>query len=218
MFFIYNNSSTSDIQSSTSTLVDNIPLISARGDDSRQNQNDQDDDIISEEVRPLPIDCTMDVRMQALHALLQDHTYVQMPKKLMETAAAAASTDSTKHEQQPPPVLPAEIPSNVLAAKTSTVGNHAAFHSEGTLKFGPSQTVSTPVPSIAAPNQTIISSELTASVLTPDSSALLKAKPHTASIPTSANLIGDAETSTSIVKINATTSNTPFPFGISSTG
>lgn len=193
-------------------------MISARGDDSRQHQNDQDDDIISEEVRPLPIDCTMDVRMQALHALLQDHTYVQMPKKLMEAAAAAASTDSTKHEQQPSPALPVEIPSNVLPAKNSTGGNHAAFHSEGTLKFGPAQTVSIPVPPITAPNPTIISSEPTTSASAPDSSALLKAKLHTASVPTIANLIGDSEISASVVKINATTSNTPFSYGIASTG
>lgn len=38
-----------------------------------------DDDIIGEEVRPKPIDSSMDSRMQALHALLQDHTYVQWP-------------------------------------------------------------------------------------------------------------------------------------------
>lgn len=38
-----------------------------------------DDDIIGEEVRPKPIDGSMDLRMQALHALLQDHTYVRWP-------------------------------------------------------------------------------------------------------------------------------------------
>lgn len=86
--------STSDIQSTTSTFVDNIPLISARTDDASGYQqhggtNDQDDDIIGEEVRPLPIDSSMDSRMRALHALLQDHTYVQLPKK---TAAAATSS------------------------------------------------------------------------------------------------------------------------------
>lgn len=71
--------STSDIQSTTSTFVDNIPLVSARGDESYSNTNDLDDDIIGEEVRPKPIDSSMDSKMQALHALLQDHTYVQWP-------------------------------------------------------------------------------------------------------------------------------------------
>lgn len=70
---------TSDIQSTTSTFVDNIPLVSTRGDDSYSNANDLDDDIIGEEVRPKPIDSSMDAKMQALHALLQDHTYVQWP-------------------------------------------------------------------------------------------------------------------------------------------
>lgn len=71
--------STSDIQSTTSTFVDNIPLVSTRGDESYSNANDLDDDIIGEEVRPKPIDSSMDSKMQALHALLQDHTYVQWP-------------------------------------------------------------------------------------------------------------------------------------------
>lgn len=70
---------TSDIQSTTSTFVDNIPLVSTRGDESYSNANDLDDDIIGEEVRPKPIDSSMDAKMQALHALLQDHTYVQWP-------------------------------------------------------------------------------------------------------------------------------------------
>lgn len=84
---------TSDIQSTTSTFVDNIPLVSARGDDHyNSNANDQDDDIIGEEVRPLPIDSSMDARMRALHTLLQDHTYVQMPKKSPIPALSAIST------------------------------------------------------------------------------------------------------------------------------
>lgn len=74
--------STSDIQTTTSTSVDNIPLVSARGEEGYTNANDMDDDIIGEEVRPKPIDSTMDVRMQALHALLQDHTYVQWPVRI----------------------------------------------------------------------------------------------------------------------------------------
>lgn len=77
--FFHLNCSTSDIQTTTSTFVDNIPLVSARGEESYSNTNDMDDDIIGEEVRPKPIDSSMDVRMQALHALLQDHTYVQWP-------------------------------------------------------------------------------------------------------------------------------------------
>lgn len=69
-------------------------MISTRGDD-QPNQNDQEDDIIGEEVRPLPIDGTMDIRMQALHALLQDHTYVQMPKKVSTITTATSVTVST---------------------------------------------------------------------------------------------------------------------------
>lgn len=54
------------------------------------NANDQDDDIIGEEVRPLPIDSSMDKRMQALHALLQDHTYVSIPKKSTSTITSGS--------------------------------------------------------------------------------------------------------------------------------
>lgn len=66
--------------------MDNIPLVSARTDDLANSQhqggaNDQDDELIGEEVRPLPIDRSMDARLQALHAILQDHTYVLLPKK-----------------------------------------------------------------------------------------------------------------------------------------
>lgn len=61
-------------------------------DDHQLNQNDQEDDIIGEEVRPSPIDTTLDVRLQALHALLQDHTYVQMPKQLSTITATISST------------------------------------------------------------------------------------------------------------------------------
>lgn len=53
--------------------------MSARGDENYSNANDLDDDIIGEEVRPKPIDSSLDMRIQALHALLQDHTYVQWP-------------------------------------------------------------------------------------------------------------------------------------------
>lgn len=72
--------STSDVQSTTSTFSDNIPvpLIAAHIDDSQANSNDQDEDIIGEEVRPLPIDSSMDARTRALQAFLQDHTYVQI--------------------------------------------------------------------------------------------------------------------------------------------
>lgn len=81
MFCLHAFCSTSDIQSTTSTFFDNIPvpLVSARGDESHLTLNEQDDDIIGEEVRPTPIDSSMDAKMRALHALLQDHTYVQRP-------------------------------------------------------------------------------------------------------------------------------------------
>lgn len=71
--------STSDIQSTTSPFAANIPvpLITTRVEDYQGNANDNDDDIIGEEVRPLPIDGSMDARSRALQALLQDHTYVQ---------------------------------------------------------------------------------------------------------------------------------------------
>lgn len=106
--------STSDIQSTTSTFVDNIPLISARTDEaSGYQQHGQDDDIIGEEVRPLPIDSSMDSRMRALHALLQDHTYVQLPKK-----AATATT-------APSPNVPAVTVNNV--AEPSLAGERPSF-------------------------------------------------------------------------------------------
>lgn len=41
----------------------------------------------------MPIDSSMDSRMRALHALLQDHTYVQLPKK--NATATAAPTPVT---------------------------------------------------------------------------------------------------------------------------
>lgn len=71
--------STSDIQSTSTTFSDNIPvpLIPTRVEDYQANANDQDDDIIGEEVRPLPIDSSVDSRTRALQAFLQDHTYVQ---------------------------------------------------------------------------------------------------------------------------------------------
>ncbi|XP_031630526.1 inactive histone-lysine N-methyltransferase 2E isoform X2 [Contarinia nasturtii] len=92
---------TSDIQSTTSTFVDNIPLVSARGDESYSNSNDMEDDIIGEEVRPKPIDASMDSRMRALHALLQDHTYVQWPAEkqaqLTATNTSITSNNNSVH-------------------------------------------------------------------------------------------------------------------------
>lgn len=86
--------STSDIQSTTSTFVDNIPLISARTDESTGYQSHQDEDIIGEEVRPLPIDSSMDAQMRALHALLQDHTYVQLLKISIATTTPTTVTSN----------------------------------------------------------------------------------------------------------------------------
>lgn len=99
-FLFSSTFSTSDIQSTTPTYIDNIPLISTRVDDSiqykqyYQNENEQDDDIIGEEVRPAPIDSTMDAQMQALHALRQDHTYVQLTEMLdtSESTSIAGAT------------------------------------------------------------------------------------------------------------------------------
>lgn len=53
-----------------------MPLLPTRVEDYQSNANDQDDDIIGEEVRPLPIDSSVDARTRALQAFLQDHTYV----------------------------------------------------------------------------------------------------------------------------------------------
>lgn len=77
-------SSTCDIQSSTTTFIDNIPLISTRSDTSSYHQQtDQDDDIIGEEVRPAPV-TTMDERFRTLHVVLQDHSYsyLQLPERI----------------------------------------------------------------------------------------------------------------------------------------
>lgn len=46
-------------------------------EDYQANTNETDDDIIGEEVRPQPIDISLDGRSRALQALLLDHTYVQ---------------------------------------------------------------------------------------------------------------------------------------------
>lgn len=54
-------------------------------EDYQANANDNDDDIIGEEVRPLPIDISMDGRSRALQAILLDHTYVQNTVSLEHT-------------------------------------------------------------------------------------------------------------------------------------
>lgn len=183
--------STSDIQSTTSTFIDNIPLISTRGDDSiqyqqhQQNQNDQDDDIIGEEVRPSPIDSTMDVRMQALHALLQDHTYVQMPNKLTVVAAAAAaaaaanpqttSASSTLTVINTPTVSPAVVPNGTVSKATTELSSG--------LSFAASQTIA----SVAAGAGTI-------------------------------SAIGVSTAVPNIIKHNATGPNISFPYGIGNMG
>lgn len=98
-------------------------MISTRTDDAsgyqqHGNANDQDDDIIGEEVRPLPIDSSMDSRMRALHALLQDHTYVQWPKKAAMTATVSVTNVSSVAVNN----VPLSIPSNIMpptAGKTT---------------------------------------------------------------------------------------------------
>ena len=76
--------STCDIQSSTTTFIDNIPLISTRGDSSScQQHHEQDDDIIGEEVRPQPPPVNhFDSRSELLYSVLQDHTYALQQQQL----------------------------------------------------------------------------------------------------------------------------------------
>lgn len=103
-------SSTCDIQSSTTTFIDNIPLPTRSDTTSYHRQTDQDDDIIGEEVRPTPV-TTMDERLRTLHAVLQDHSYsyLQPPKRT--------------EIDPPPPVVAAQqpTPSQLLQSNVDSV-------------------------------------------------------------------------------------------------
>lgn len=100
-------------------------MISTRVDDSIQykqycqNDNEQDDDIIGEEVRPTPIDSTMDAQMQALHALLLDHTYVQLP----DTVDASGTTSNAGSTNLPSssPAATAILPQSSASASGITL-------------------------------------------------------------------------------------------------
>lgn len=95
--------STCDIQSSTTTFIDNIPLISTRGDStSYQQPLDHDDDIIGEEVRPSPVN-TLDTRLQSVYAILNDHTY-SVPQKLSPTPPPAVTVASASAVCQLQPI------------------------------------------------------------------------------------------------------------------
>lgn len=67
--FFHLNCSNSDLQTTTSTFVDNVPLILERSKEGSSSTYviDTDDDCIGEVVRPKPIDSSMDARIQALH-------------------------------------------------------------------------------------------------------------------------------------------------------
>lgn len=59
------------------------------------SSNSNDDDIIGEEIRPLLVE-THDIRLQILHAVLLDHTYVnRMPLELPTTFAVQQTPTST---------------------------------------------------------------------------------------------------------------------------
>lgn len=84
--------------------------------------NEQDEDIIGEEVRPSPIEFSIDSNMRALHALLQDHTYSHMPKQLADTTITLSNMPAT---QQMAPEITAV---NVLSPQTTSIVNdHSAI-------------------------------------------------------------------------------------------
>lgn len=91
-------SSTCDVQSSTTTFIDNIPLTSTRNDPSSYQQHtDQDDDIIGEEIRPTPVN-TMDVRIRTVHAVQHDHTYINVA--ILKRAEIETTPDVSKQQIQ----------------------------------------------------------------------------------------------------------------------
>lgn len=147
--------STSDIQAPSSTFADNIPLnIPQRGEDLlhyqqyQSNSNEQDEDIIGEEVRPSPIEFSVDSHLRALHALLQDHTYSQMPKQMTATNINLSNTSSSSSIQQ---AIPEITSTNILPQQTLH-----EIAPESNKKTTPNALVTTPVKFslVSAPNRT----------------------------------------------------------------
>ncbi|KAJ6646257.1 Inactive histone-lysine N-methyltransferase 2E [Pseudolycoriella hygida] len=98
---------TCDIQSSTATFIDNIPLVSTRGDTSvTYNTHDQDEDVVGEETRPKPIS-SVDPIIKSLYGILNDHNYCpaitenieQILKKCYQKAAAGTPTTNVQIQQ-----------------------------------------------------------------------------------------------------------------------
>ncbi|XP_037031288.1 uncharacterized protein LOC119070877 [Bradysia coprophila] len=106
---------TCDIQSSTATFIDNIPLVSTRGDPSvTYTSHDQDEDFVGEETRPKPIS-SVDPHLKSLYGFLNDHNYCpaitenteQILKKCYQKSVPGTPTNSVtqqQQQQQPKPV------------------------------------------------------------------------------------------------------------------
>lgn len=105
--FVY---STCDIQSSTATFIDNIPLVSTRGDPTvTYNSHDQDEDFVGEETRPKPIS-SLDPHLKSLYGFLNDHNYcpaiTENTEQILKKCYQKATTGTTNNNvtQQPKPV------------------------------------------------------------------------------------------------------------------
>ena len=130
----------------STTVIDNIPLPITRGDNTiAAQQAEHDDDIIGEEIRPVPV-TTHDSRLQALHAFLQDHTYVapmpaRLPKEMTGVPASETVTTtpvqlistlmsspnrSSSQLQKPSIISPTPIP----ACLTTTVDNNRSNNNQ----------------------------------------------------------------------------------------
>lgn len=137
--------STCEIQSSSSSFTDNIPLISTRGDtlslggaqfnnsayhtQTGQHQTggqpDHDDDIIGEEVRPPPVSSTLDAKLQILYAISQDHNYSIQNQVVVAAVVAStiATTTTTATTITTAAAAAAAIGSPLVTAATTSLSN-----------------------------------------------------------------------------------------------
>lgn len=132
-------SSTGGVGSSSSSLH-----IAVAGGIAAPSSNPNEDDIIGEEVRPVPVN-TQDLRLQILHAVLQDHTYANAAPTVQIVSAttqgainnssntltvgglSSTTVQSTVHhltQTQVPPTIPSQQWS--LGGIGATVGQAVA--------------------------------------------------------------------------------------------
>lgn len=114
------------------------------------NSSNDDDDIIGEEIRPVPVD-TEDIRLRILHAVLFDHTYVNpMPLELPTTFGV----------QLPPPPnsIGSGSQSHLTVSATTGTGSGSSTHTQQ-WSLGGIGAVATAVVGVAQPNYALYGSQ-----------------------------------------------------------